>query len=318
MQSVTVPVLAPESLQPVLGDERVTRLRQLGETVRQTLGSRMVLNVNSTAVGGGVAEMLHTLLGYARGSEIDMRWMTIDAPPEFFVLTKRLHHMLHGVETGIQLQGEERRLYEKVMSQQVPDLRATVRPGDVVILHDPQTAGLADALHAAGAQVAWRCHVGTAQRNGATERAWAFLRPYLHNASIVVSQSSYLPGWVDAGQSVEIPPSIDPLSPKNITLPPGFARAALQTAGLLSDGDTRALTFTRRDGSPGRIERAADVLQAGPPPPADAKLVVQVSRWDPLKDMAGVMRGFAEYVFPFDDSHLRAGRTQCHLGRGRP
>ena len=65
-----------------------------------------------------------------------------------------------------------------------------------------------------------------------------------------------------------------------------------------------AVPFTRRDGSPGRINRSVDILKTGPPPPADTPLVVQISRWDRMKDMAGVMRGFVEHVDPSLDAHL--------------
>ncbi len=305
LQSVPIPILSPELLRDILGDRRVQLLEDEGETVRDALGTRMVLNVNSTSAGGGVAEMLHTLLGYARGSGIDIRWMVPEAPPEFFIFTKRLHHMLHGVDTGISLEGADRGMYDEVMRHQVVELKSAVRPGDVVILHDPQTAGLALPLMAVGARVAWRCHVGSATANGATERAWEFLRRYLTGVPMVISRSVYLPGWVDARVSVEIAPSIDPLSPKNVQLTPEFSRGILQAAGLISDGGhAPALTFTRRDGSPGRVERTADILQSGPPPPLDAKLIIQVSRWDPLKDMGGLMTAFAEYVIP---------RTDCHL-----
>jgi trehalose synthase len=70
------------------------------------------------------------------------------------------------------------------------------------------------------------------------------------------------------------------------------------------DGEVPAVPFTRRDGSPGRVNRRVDVLQTGPPPPADAPVVVQVSRWDRMKDMPGVMSGFAEHVDPALGAHL--------------
>ena len=305
LQSVPIPILSPELLRDILGDRRLQLLEDEGETVRDALGTRMVLNVNSTASGGGVAEMLHTLLGYARGSGLDVRWMVPEAPPEFFTFTKRLHHMLHGVDTGVSLEGPDREMYDEVMRHQVVDLKSAVRHGDVVILHDPQTAGLALPLMAAGARVAWRCHVGSAEPNAATERAWEFLHPYLTGVPTVISRTAYLPSWVDQRISVEIAPSIDPLSPKNIQLTPEFSRGILQAAGLLADsGQSPALTFSHRDGSRGRVERTADILQSGPPPPADANLVVQVSRWDPLKDMGGVMAAFADYVMPRADCHL--------------
>ncbi|HEX4017300.1 MAG TPA: glycosyltransferase [Frankiaceae bacterium] len=305
LQSVPIPTLSPELLRDILGDRRIQLLEDEGETVRDALGNRVVLNINSTASGGGVAEMLHTLLGYARGSGIDVRWMVPEAPPAFFTFTKRLHHMLHGVDHGISLEGPDRDMYDDVMRHQIVELKSAVRHGDVVILHDPQTAGLALPLMAAGARVAWRCHVGSAAANAATERAWEFLRRYLTGVPTVISRTAYLPSWVDRRISVEIAPSIDPLSPKNVELTPEFSRNILQAAGLVGGGShAGALTFTHRDGTRGRVERTADILQSGPPPPVDADLIVQISRWDPLKDMGGLMAAFAEHVLPRNDCHL--------------
>jgi trehalose synthase len=80
---------------------------------------------------------------------------------------------------------------------------------------------------------------------------------------------------------------------------------ALSYVGLLDgDGNPPAVPFTRRDGSPGRIDRHVDVLQNGPAAQADASLVVQISRWDHMKDMAGVMEGFAAHVDPALGAHL--------------
>jgi trehalose synthase len=82
-------------------------------------------------------------------------------------------------------------------------------------------------------------------------------------------------------------------------------RLALGYVGLIGgDGDVPPVPFTRRDGSPGRINRRVDILQTGPPPPRDAPLVVQVSRWDRMKDMPGVMAGFTEHVDPALGAHL--------------
>jgi trehalose synthase len=306
LERVAISALSPDLLRHDIGDERLERLHASAAKLGKALGAGMVLNVNSTATGGGVAEMLHTLLGYARGAGLDVRWMVLDAPPEFFVLTKRLHHMLHGVDPGGAIDDGYRRQYEQTLKVQAVELRTVVRPGDIVVLHDPQTAGLAPALLSWGAHVVWRCHVGTTSANATSERGWQFLRPYLKGVPIVVTQRAYLPSWVDRELTTEIPPSIDPLSTKNMELTPSFTRQILQTVGLVSSSGTpsQTLTFVRRDGTPGRVERLADILQSGPPPPIDAQLIVQISRWDPLKDMAGVMTAFAEFIAPNNDSHL--------------
>jgi trehalose synthase len=142
--------------------------------------------------------------------------------------------------------------------------------------------------------------------NAHTERAWGFLRPYLEEAdAYVFSRAAYVPAWADPRRVVVIPPSIDPLSPKNQLMQTADVEAVLHYVGLL-EGDRPApvAAFTYEDGSPGRVDRHVDVLQTGPPPPPDAPLVVQVSRWDPLKDMAGVMTGFAEHVDGSTSAHL--------------
>ena len=104
-----------------------------------------------------------------------------------------------------------------------------------------------------------------------------------------------------------IPPSIDPFSAKNEPISHRNVRLALSYVGLLDgngNGDPPAVPFRRRDGSPGRINHHVDVVQSGPAPPASAPLVVQVSRWDAMKDMRGVLEGFSKYVDHAFGAHL--------------
>ncbi len=173
-----------------------------------------------------------------------------------------------------------------------------MRPRDVVLLHDPQVAGLAPHLARTGATIVWRCHVGADTPNDYVERAWAFLRPYLGDVdAYVFSRAAFAPAWADPDRVFVIPPSIDPFATKNQAMEPDEVDAVLRYVGLLGGGGPPPRTgFTHADGSPGRVNRRVDVLQTGPPPPADAPLVVQVSRWDRMKDMAGVMTAFAEHV----------------------
>ena len=128
------------------------------ERSRELLAGRTVWHVNSTAEGGGVAEMLRSLLAYARGTGIDARWAVIEGEPEFFRITKRLHHALHGsAGDGSPLAEEAARVYGDVLAPNIEAFLEEVRPGDAVFLHDPQTAGMAPALMAHGATVIWRC-----------------------------------------------------------------------------------------------------------------------------------------------------------------
>jgi trehalose synthase len=142
--------------------------------------------------------------------------------------------------------------------------------------------------------------------NESSERSWAFLRPYLADVdAYVFSRRAFAPSWAEPGKTHVIPPSIDPFSAKNEPISRRNVRLILGYVGLLGgDGAVPAVPFTRRDGSPGRINRRVDVLQTGPAPPPDAPLVVQVSRWDRMKDMAGVMTGFVEHVDQGLGAHL--------------
>ena len=308
IHEVEVQAIDAARLEPLIGTERMERFEQTAEVARETLAGSSVLNVNSTASGGGVAEMLQTLLSYARGAGIDARWLVIEGDPAFFAITKRVHNGLYGsAGDGGDLGPEEHRHYEQVLRANARELRALFRPGDVVIIHDPQPAGLVAAAKSAGAHVVWRCHVGLDRPNEWSDRAWEFLRPYLTDTdAIVVSRAAFAPPWADPAQVHVIQPSIDPFSAKNEPMSLRNARLTLSYVGLLGGTieTAPAVPFTRRDGSPGRITRRVDVVQTGSPPSADAPLVVQVSRWDRTKDMAGVMNGFVHHVDPSLGAHL--------------
>jgi trehalose synthase len=308
LREVDVQAIDAARLEPLIGAVRMAQFDVAAGAAREALAGGSVLNVNSTGAGGGVAEMLQTLLAYARCAGIDARWLVIGGDPDFFAITKRIHNGLYGsFGDGGELGPAERRHYERVQRQNADQLLALIRPGDVVIVHDPQPAGLVAAAKGAGARVVWRCHVGLDTPNEWSDRSWEFLRPYLAEAeAIVVSRAAFAPPWVDPARVHVIHPSIDPFSAKNEALSARNAQLALAYVGLL-DGTTDsppAVSFARRDGSPGRISRRVDVVETGPPPPADAPLVVQISRWDRVKDMAGVMTGFVEHVDPSLGAHL--------------
>jgi trehalose synthase len=308
LHEVEVQAIDAARLEPLIGTDRMERFEQTAEIARETLAGSSVLNVNSTAAGGGVAEMLQTLLSYARGAGIDARWLVIEGDPAFFAITKRVHNGLYGIAgDGGDLGPAEHRHYEQVLRANAQELSALFRPGDMVIIHDPQPAGLVAAAKSAGAHVVWRCHVGLDRPNEWSDRAWEFLRPYLTDTdAIVVSRAAFAPPWADPEQVHVIQPSIDPFSAKNEPMSMRNARLILSYVGLL-DGAIEtppAVPFTRRDGSPGRINRRVDVVQTGPPASADAPLVAQISRWDRMKDMAGVMNGFVHHVDPSLGAHL--------------
>ena len=218
-----------------------------------------------------------------------------------------MHNRIYGAAgDGGPLGPVEHAIYEENLRANRGDLLSLVKPGDIVVLHDPQTAGLVRDMRAAGVIVVWRCHIGRDDSNGYSDEGWEFLRPYVEDAdAFVFSRAEFIPPWSERERVQVIPPSIDPFSAKNQDLDRNSVRSILQYVGLLAGAaDPPVVGFSRRDGSPGRIDRRVDILQTGPPPPPDAPLVVQVSRWDRMKDMAGVLRGFVEHVEGKWDAHL--------------
>ena len=306
LRAVEVPRRPVSLLEPVIGASRYQTLGRAANLVRDMLAGRTVWNVNSTATGGGVAEMLQVLVGYVQDLDIRVGWLVITGDAGFFAITKRLHNQIHGHLAGGLLGAAEADHYAQMLAANAVELLARVRPGDVVLLHDPQTAGLAAPLAQAGARVVWRCHIGVDWEDEVTRAGWEFLRPHLAAAqAYVFSRQQYVPSWIPAGKAWIIPPSIDPFSPKNQPLDPETVRAILVTLGVLDGTAPSAvpLRFTRRTGEEDTVTRPATVIGEGLPGPGDPVLV-QVSRWDRLKDMAGVMRGFADHVAPGGEGYL--------------
>jgi trehalose synthase len=296
VHEVHVDAVPLDRLTQLLEPERAIRLATQAAQARELMKGRILWNVNATATGGGVAEMLQALLAYTRGARLDARWLVLDGNREFFRLTKRIHNLLHGSQGDLGPLGEEERpTYEAVLEANLKALSWVVQPGDVVLLHDPQTAGLVPGLADAGLHVVWRCHVGRDTTTEETDQAWAFLRPYIERAhAVVFSRAEYVPEWVDPNRCWMIPPSLDPFTAKNAELSPDSVRATLRQARLVDfPADHGSLDFRRRDGSTGTVRQHYGLVAGDQRVPPDAELVLQVSRWDRLKDMPGVLTGFA-------------------------
>ena len=260
---VEISAMSPDRFRAVLPADRFAAFEEGVREARTLLHGRVVWNVNSTARGGGVVELLHPLLAYARGAGVDGRWLVIDGTPEFFAATKRLHNRLHGTRGDGGALGEtERRVYESVLAANVDGFGDRVREGDVVILRDPQTAGMAKALREAGAAVVWRCHVGLDAPNELTREAWAFLRPYVVEAdAYVFSRETFVWEGLDRDCIAVIRPSIDVFSPKNEDLDADAVHAVLLASGLVAGDESGPAVFERQDGTRGRVERRAPVIQ---------------------------------------------------------
>lgn len=298
MFEVKISARSVEPFTQLVGREEVDRVARIAAKARALLGGRAVWNVNSTAVGGGVAEMLRSLLCYASGLGVQVRWGVIEGDAPFFRITKRLHNALHDDPgDGSPLGEQELEIYQRVTRQNIAALDAVVRPDDLVILHDPQTAGLVPHFLRKGTPVVWRCHIGHEGRGVEVDRGWAFVRSCLEDVPIAVfSRAAYAPDWLPRTRTVVLPPNIDPFSAKNQELPESAVRAILGRVGLIADGGDGDTVFRRDDGSVGRVERKVEVLRVGSAPSWDTPLVVQVSRWDRMKDPIGVLQGFIRIV----------------------
>jgi trehalose synthase len=169
---------------------------------------------------------------------------------------------------------------------------AAVAPGDVVVLHDPQTAGLAGALKRHGAHVVWRCHVGRDVVGPVARAAWDFLCADVGAADVCVfSPPHYAWDVLAPERVVTLAPCIDVASPKNEPLDQSRCDAILDAAGIVPRGGS------------GPPVRRAIVTEVQPVPP-DARVVVQVSRWDRLKDPVGLIRAFGLHGPEAHDAHL--------------
>ncbi|HET9677972.1 MAG TPA: hypothetical protein VFP21_10770, partial [Solirubrobacterales bacterium] len=278
LKSVEIEAAPLDRFRPLLGD-RFAEIEQAAASARDAFGERRIWHVNSTAQGGGVAEMLRALLPYVRGAGVDTRWVVLPETDGFFDVTKRIHNRLHGHEgDGGALDDRARAAYERALGWCAEELARLVEPADVIYLHDPQTAGLVPAMRKTGLAVIWRCHVGVDRPNDLAREAWDFLRPYVEDAdAYVFSRREYLWEGLDEARAWFMPPVIDPFSPKNEDLDEARVREVLAT-----------------------VEAKATILQEAHLP-EDATIVAQVSRWDRLKDPRGLLEIFERHL---DDPSL--------------
>jgi trehalose synthase len=305
LTDVAVASLSPDRFRSVLTPAQWQAVSEGGERARRIFAGRTIWMVNSTAHGGGIAEMLTALLPYVLGAGIDARWVVIAGDPAFFQVTKRIHNHLHGAVGDSPILGdEERRVYESLTAARGAALAERIGPRDVVVLHDPQTAGMVPAVRARGVPVAWRCHVGLDMPNQLARAAWRFLLPYVCEAdAYIFSRRAFAWEGLDPSRIDVVPPSIDPFSPKNAEMSPEQVAAILGAAGLAVPTVEGPAEFRRLRGDLDHIRNRA-VMTEENRVEATTPLVVQVSRWDRLKDPAGVMRGFVEGVAPRCDAHL--------------
>jgi trehalose synthase len=261
---------ADTDAQPVASYDAYTKpdQRERIDDAAETLRDVTVAHVNSTASGGGVAELLHSLVPLMNDVGVETDWQVMEAPEEFFDVTKAIHNGLQGART--ELTDEMRELYHSVTVGNAEELDGAY---DAVVLHDPQSLGMAPTLaeRFPEATFVWRCHIDL---TNATSAYLAFLRSYLEPIDRAIFT---LPEYGEALSDVDrttIHPAIDPLTEKNRPI--------------------EELT--------GEAAEAADPENF--PFDPDRPLVAQISRFDPWKDPLGVIAAYRDVKDSVPDAQL--------------
>ncbi len=196
-------IVAPEEYTPYIGAERVEELKKLADPIE----GKGWTNLNSTLMGGGVAEILRSAIPLARGLGIDASWHVIKGSENFFRVTKKFHNMLQGVAQKIDLD----EIFGAYLQTIDENAKNTFIASDLVIIHDPQPAALIMNGMIYG-NLLWRCHIDTSAPD---HIVWRFLLPYInHTGGAIFTMKEF----VGPGLQIpiyEITPSIDPLVEKN-------------------------------------------------------------------------------------------------------
>lgn len=250
--------------QGMVDPEIFEELQDLG---RRLQGKR-IIHVNSTRLGGGVAEILYTLIPLSQSLGLETEWLVIEGDPDFFAVTKAFHNQLQG--EAVPLTSEMLSHYREVNERNAQRLDLSA---DVVIIHDPQPAALV-THRPKNALWLWRCHIDLSPKipparvRGPQRSAWDFLREYVEQYDgAIFTMPQFAQGLTILQHFV--PPSIDPLSEKNCDLPPD------------------------------EIERICRELGV----PSDKKILVQVSRFDRFKDPIGVIRAYKLFRETYGKEH---------------
>ena len=237
-----------EDYAQVAGSDVIEQLHQLSKP----LAGARVVHVNSTRVGGGVAEILTKLVPLMQELGIDTHWEVITGESEFFECTKGMHNTLQG--NRIPLGESLLRVYEETNARNAEILRPKLNDADFVFIHDPQPAALLRHCPERKGKWVWRCHIDASHPY---RPVWKYLHDFVapYDASIfslaAFAQELPHPQYL-------IPPSIDPLSDKNVELDPKV------------------------------IQEIAEKYRIDPERP----VIVQVSRYDRFKDPVGVIRAY--------------------------
>lgn len=249
MHAPVVPDRSIDAYASVTERDRLERLRSLAEA----LSDVQILHVSSTATGGGVAELLRSIVPVCNDLGIDTDWLVMDADDDFFEVTKAVHNGLQG--SGEPLTDEMKATYREVTARNAAEIEDEY---DLVVVHDPQPLGMLERLEERllDAPIVWRCHVDLSDP---VDEYRAFLSAYADRIDHGIFSRSAYAAAIDVPKTSIVYPSIDPVTEKNRSL------------------DEEELA-TERD----RLD----------PLSFDAPVVTQVSRFDPWKDQFGTLEAY--------------------------
>jgi trehalose synthase len=200
-------------------------LRDQIHALAEPLAGKRVLHLSATAFGGGVAEILYTLIPLMRDAGLDTEWRVIHGQDEFFDVTKTIHNALQGADTS--LTAEQREVFHRYNSMNAEALDGEF---DFVIVHDPQPAAVIEDARDLADHWVWRCHIDLSEPN---REVLEFLAPSLARYDAAVfHRRQYVPRGVPLPPAYIWPPAIDPLAPKNMALSPEDAAYIVDQFGI--------------------------------------------------------------------------------------
>ena len=226
---------------PIVGQPIIDDLRLLAERLK----GKVIQNINSTSVGGGVAEILHRIVPLLKELGVDARWDLIKGGEQFFEVTKKFHNTLHGMPVDIS-QGD----FDVFLDTSRSNIEEINVYGDVVFVHDPQPIAL--IKNKADNKWVWRCHIDVSEPN---QKVWGFLRGFIDAYDAAVFSAPAFSQKLPIRQFL-ISPSIDPLSDKNKELPQEAIDSVLIKYGIPKDKPiiTQISRFDRLKDPLGAIE----------------------------------------------------------------
>jgi len=188
-------------------------------SVSKSLKGKRIAHVNATSYGGGVAELLHSIIPLMKDLGLDVHWYVLSGTNPFFDATKAIHNALQGAPAGLTPDMES--AYREVNEANAKGFQDDF---DVVVIHDPQPAPLVNLIEHKSPWI-WRCHIDLTTPNRSVLR---LLQPYLEKYDAAIfSAATYAPSDVKFRKLVVSPPAIDPLSPKNRDVSEGERKAIL-------------------------------------------------------------------------------------------